>query len=150
MSKLSLKRKAAIAVATVGLVGIGGTAAIAYWTTTGAGSGAATASAGGQTVVLHASYATGLTPGQNTAVTYTADNANDSSTVVGALTANVTTSDAKCLPAWFTVTANTSNTTVGGKSTGTQVGTGTLTFLDDAANQDACKGATITVNVNSN
>ncbi|MDP9885002.1 hypothetical protein J2W21_002520 [Sinomonas atrocyanea] len=150
MSKLSLKRKAAIAVATVGLVGIGGTAAIAYWTTTGTGTGNAAASAGGQTVVLHASYAAGLTPGQNTAVTYTADNANDSSTVVGALTATVATSDAKCLPAWFTVTADTSNTNVAAKSTGTRVGTGTLTFLDDAANQDACKGATITVNVTSN
>ena len=148
MSKLSLKRKAAIAVATAGMVGIGGTA-IAYWTTTGSGSGTAAASTGGQTVVLHSSFAAGLTPGQNTVVTYTADNPNDSSTVVGALTATVATSDAQCLPSWFTVTANTSNTNVAGKTTGTQVGTGTLTFLDDAANQDACKSATITVNVAS-
>jgi hypothetical protein len=99
-------------------------------------------------VSLHSSFAAGLAPGQSTAVTYTADNANDSSTVVGALTANVTTSDANCLPSWFTVTAVTSNTNVAAHKSA-QVGTGTLTFLDDAANQDACKSATITVSVAS-
>jgi hypothetical protein len=150
MSKVSLKRKAAIAALTAGLVGVGGTAAIAYWTTTGSGTGNAAASAGGGTVTLHANFAAGLAPGQSTGVTYLADNANDSSTKVGALAATVATSDPQCSPSWFTVTANTSNTTVGGKSAGTQVGSGTLTFLDPDVNQDACKTATITVNVTSN
>lgn len=149
MRKLSIKSKVAVAVTTAGLIGIGG-GAFAYWTTTGTGSGNAAASAGGQTVVLHATFNAGLTPGESEAVTYTADNGNDTSTVVGALTASVSTSVAQCDPAWFSVTALTSNSTVAGHTTGVSVGTGTLTFKDSAANQDACKGAIITVSATSN
>ncbi|MEA5453771.1 hypothetical protein SPF06_03460 [Sinomonas sp. JGH33] len=149
MKKLSIKGKVAVAVTTAGLVGIGG-GAFAYWTTTGSGSGNAAASAGGQTVTLHATFTGGLTPGQSQSVAYTADNANDTSTVVGALSASVSTSNAQCLPSWFTVSANTSNSTVAAHASGVSVGSGTLAFNDSAADQDACKGATITVSVTSN
>lgn len=149
MNKLSLKSKTAVAIATAGMLTVGG-AAFAYWTTTGSGGGSASASSGGGTVALHASFAAGLAPGQSTSVAYTADNSSDTSTVVGALSATVSTSDAQCLPAWFTVTANTSNSPVAAHSTATSVGSGTLTFNDSAADQDACKGATITVTVTSN
>ena len=150
MNTLTKKTKAALAVATAGMLSVGGAAAFAYWTTTGSGSGAASASAGNGLVTLHATFNAGLTPGQSTSVAYTADNANDSSTVVGTLTPSVSTSDANCLPTWFTVTAKSASATVPGKSSGTSVGSGTLTFNDSAANQDACKSATITVNVTSN
>lgn len=149
MRKLSIKSKVAVVVATAGLVGIGG-GAFAYWTTTGSGSGNAAASAGGQVVTLHAAFNAGLTPGQSTAVAYTADNANDTSTVVGALSASVSTSVPQCDPTWFNVTAVTSNSTVAAHASGVSVGSGTLTFKDSALNQDACKGAVITVSVTSN
>jgi hypothetical protein len=149
MSTLSKKNKIAVAAATAGMLALGGGAAIAYWTTTGSGGGSAAASAGGGTVTLHAAFNTDLAPGTSSPVAYTADNANDSSTDVGALSATVSTSDTGCLPEWFDVTAVTSNSTVAARSTGTSVGAGTLTFKDSAANQDACKGATITVNVSS-
>jgi hypothetical protein len=147
---MTKKTKAALAVATAGMLSVGGAAAFAYWTTTGTGTGSAAASAGGGTVTLHSSFADGLAPGQSESVTYTADNSSDTSTVVGALTASVATSDAGCLPDWFTVTANSDNATVGAHTTSSvKVGSGTLKFNDSAANQDLCKGATITVNVTS-
>lgn len=150
MNTMTKKTKAVLAVASAGMLSVGGAAAFAYWTTTGTGTGSATASAGGGTVTLHSSFAQGLAPGQSTAVTYTADNSSDTSTVVGALQATVATSDASCLPEWFTVTANTDNAAVAAHTTSSvKVGSGTLAFNDSTANQDACKSATITVNVSS-
>ncbi|MFJ5957687.1 hypothetical protein ACIQC5_17235 [Paenarthrobacter sp. NPDC092416] len=150
MRKLSKKSRITAAVAGVALVAVGGGAAYAYWTTTGSGNGSAANSSGGGTVTLHATFDAGLAPGNAVSVAYTADNATTTGTVVGALSATVTTSDAGCLPAWFDVTAVTSNTLVAANTTGTSVGSGTLTFNDSGTvNQDACKSATVTVNVSS-
>lgn len=150
MNTLTKKTKAAIAVATAGMLSVGGAAAFAYWSTTGSGTGGATASAGNGVVTLHANFTPGIAPGTSEQVTYTADNANASSTVVGALTASVSTSNPQCDASWFTVTADTANVRVGANTQGTQVGAGTLAFLDTADNQDACKTATITITVTSN
>jgi hypothetical protein len=149
MRKLTKKSKVIAVAASVALVAVGGGTAYAYWTTTGAGTGTAANSTGGGTVTLHANFAAGLAPGNSEPVTYTADNSTTTSTVVGALTAKVTTSVPECLPAWFTVSATSSKSTVAANSTGTQVGDGTLAFLDSAANQDACKSAVVTVTVGS-
>jgi hypothetical protein len=151
MRKMTKKNKVLAAAGALALVAGGGSAAYAYWTTTGTGSGQATNSAGGGTVTLHAIFTGGLAPGTSKAVTYTADNASTTtSTKVGALTASVTTDLAGCLPEWFDVTANTSNTTVAKGDVGTVVGSGTLTFNDSATvNQDACKGAVVTITAGS-
>lgn len=149
MRKLTKKSKVIAVAASVALVAVGGGTAYAYWTTTGTGTGNAANSTGGGTVTLHASFAGGLAPGNSVPVAYTADNSTNTGTVVGALTASVTTSVPGCLPAWFTVSANTSNSPVAANSTGTSVGSGTLTFLNDDANQDACKSAVVTVTVGS-
>jgi hypothetical protein len=85
-------------------------------------------------------------------VGYTADNSDaNTSTKVGALTSSVETDKSGCLPEWFSVTSDTSNTTVTAKnSTGTSVGSGILKFNDSATvDQSACKGATVTINVSS-
>lgn len=151
MRKLSKKSRITAAVAGVALVAVGGGAAYAYWTTTGSGSGSATNSTGGGTVTLHANFDGGLAPGNQVPVAYTADNSSSTGTVVGALSANVTTNVAGCLPAWFEVTAVTSNSQVAANTTGTSVGSGVLKFNDNASvNQDACKSAIVTVNVTSN
>ncbi|HAG58436.1 MAG TPA: hypothetical protein DIT15_05485 [Arthrobacter bacterium] len=151
MRKMTKKNKVLAAAGALALVAGGGGAAYAYWTTTGAGSGTATNSAGGGTVTLHANFTGGLTPGDSRAVTYTADNADpNTSTNVGVLTATVTTDKAGCLAIWFPVTADTSSTTVAKNSTGTSVGSGTLTFTDLAGtDQSACKGAVVTITVGS-
>lgn len=149
MRKMTKKNKVLAAAGALALVAGGGGAAFAYWTTTGTGSGTGANSAGGGTVDLHATFADGLAPGNAVSVAYTADNLSTTATQVGALTSWVTTSDAGCLPAWFTVTSVTSNSLVAAHAVGTSVGAGTLTFLDSAANQDACKTAVITVHVTS-
>ena len=149
MRKLSKKGKVYAVAASIALVAASGGAAFAYWSTTGSGSGSAANSAGGGTVTLHATFNAGLAPGNSTAVAYTADNSSNTSTVVGALSATVSTSDPNCLASWFTVTATTSNSTAAPNSVGTSVGSGTLTFANSAVNQDACKSATVTVTVSS-
>ena len=149
--------KATVAIGTAGILVASAGAAYAYWTTTGSGSGSAAASSGAGTVTLHASFPTAaLAPGAANAqaVAYTADNANTYSTKVGALTVTSVTVDSThatngCLAADFSATAVTSNTTVAASSTGTSVGSGTITMADTAADQSACKGATITINVTS-
>ncbi|MCP9001771.1 hypothetical protein NFC73_18865 [Pseudarthrobacter sp. RMG13] len=151
MRKMTKKNKVLAAAGALALVAGGGGAAYAYWTTTGEGSGEATNSEGGGTVTLHADFDGGLTPGDVRSVSYTADNADpNTSTKVGVLTASVTTDVAGCLPAWFDVTAETSNTTVDADSAGTSVGSGTLTFKDSATeDQSACKGSVVTITVGS-
>jgi len=150
MRKMTKKNKIAAVAMSAALVAVGGGAAYAYWSTTGSGTGSAAASAGNNEVTLHSSFAVGIAPGETRAVTYTADNSNTSSTVVAGLAPTVATSDpTKCLASWFTVDATTTPVPVTAKTNGTTVGTGTLTFLDSADNQDACKAATITVNVTS-
>lgn len=150
MRPMTKKNKIAAVAASAALVAVGGGAAYAYWSTTGSGSGSANASPGTQAVVLHTAFDDGIAPSGTRTVTYTADNPNSSSTTVGGLVATVTTSTAACDPGWFSVTAPSGTTSVAKNSTGTMLGTGTLTFTDLAINQDGCKGATIYVGVTSN
>ncbi|WP_427174708.1 hypothetical protein [Arthrobacter sp. 92] len=150
MRTMSKKSKVAAVAASVALVAVGGGAAYAYWSTTGSGTGSATTSAGTAPVVLHAAFAQGLAPGGQEDVTYTADNPNSSSTMVGSLATTVTTSDPGCLPEWFISTPPATNTAVAANATATALGTGTLSFTDNASvNQDPCKNATITLTVTS-
>ena len=142
--------KKSVAAATAALVLVGGGAAYAYWTTTGSGTGSATAASSNGTIVLHASFADGLTPGASEPVVFTADNTNSSSLQVGTITSVVTTNVAGCLAADFSVPAVLSNTTVTAGATGAAVGSGTISFQDTAVSQDACKGAVITITATSN
>ncbi|WP_457945979.1 hypothetical protein ACTAQI_11495 [Pseudarthrobacter sp. alpha12b] len=150
MRPMTKKNKIAAVALSATLLAAGGGAAYAYWSTTGSGTGSAAASSGTKDVVLHTSFSKDIAPGESRTVTYTADNPNTSSTVVGSLAASVVTSDpTNCLADWFTIDAPVASTPVPATSTGTPLGTGTLKFLDTADKQDACKGATITVNVTS-
>ena len=151
MRNLSKKSKTIIAGAAIaGLASAGG--AYAYWTTTGSGTGAATNASSNGVIVLHGTYAGGLTPAATRAVTFTADNAGTSSLYVGDITlASVTTDKPSCVVADFTMPVVTSNTTVPATSSLFALnGAGTLTFADTAANQDGCKGAVVTLHLTSN
>ncbi|WP_045729411.1 hypothetical protein [Pseudarthrobacter chlorophenolicus] len=149
MRPMTKKNKVAAVAVSAALLAAGGGAAYAYWSTNGSGTGSAAASSGTKDVVLHTAFSKDIAPGETREVTYTADNPNTSSTVVGSLAATVATSNAACLPAWFDITAPAASTAVSAGATGADLGKGTLTFNDLATNQDACKGATITVNVTS-
>lgn len=150
MRPMTKKNKIAAVALSATLLAAGGGAAYAYWSTTGSGTGSAAASSGTKDVVLHTSFSADIAPGEERVVTYTADNPNTSSTVVGSLAASVATSDpTNCLASWFVVDAPTGSTAVAAGAKGASLGTGTLTFTDTATNQDSCKSATITVNVTS-
>jgi hypothetical protein len=144
--------KKALAVVTAVALLAGGGTAFAYWTTTGSGTGSATNASANGTIVLHAAFANGLTPGASQTVTYTADNAGTSSLYVGTITPTVSidAGHSGCLVGDFTIPATNSNTTVAAGASGVAAGTGTLTFANTALNQDGCKGAIVTLTLASN
>lgn len=145
-SKKGIALLASLTIAVVASVG-----AYAYWTTTGSGTGSAANAASNGSIVLHASFAPGLTPGATKPVSFTADNTNSSSLRVGTVSSVVSTSDADCLPADFTVPDAIENQTIPANTSGVALATGsTITFADTAVNQDACKGATVTLTLSSN
>lgn len=147
------KKIAAVAVAAAVVVAGAGTA-FAYWTTTGSGTGSATNASSNGTIVLHASFDNGLTPGASEPVSYTADNAGTSSLYVGTITPTVSIDSAHatagCLVGDFTIAPTASNTTVPANTSGMSVGSGTLSFADTSVNQDGCQGAVITLTLASN
>lgn len=140
------KRRSIAGVAVAALLALS-VAAYAYWTTTGSGSGSAANAGANGTLVLHASFDAGLTPGGSTPVTYTADNSGTSSLQLHNIHSVVTTSDDGCKASDFSIADVTSDVTVPKSTTGKTVGTGTLAFADTDVNQDACKGATVTLTV---
>ena len=148
MRKLHLTKKTA-AVAAVLTLGTGA-AAYAYWTTNGAGTGSAANATSNGSVVLHGTFSDGLTPGASEAVVFTGDNAGSSNLYVGTIHSVVSTSNAACLPADFTVADFASNTIVPAATNGVALGSGSINFANTALDQDACKGATITLTLTSN
>jgi hypothetical protein len=151
MRRFTKKQYLVAGVAAAIIAGTAGSA-IAYWTTSGSGSGNANTASANGTIVLHATFAAGLTPGAHEAVAYTADNGGSSSLLVGTITPTVSidSGHSTCLATDFTIAPTTSNTTVPKNSTAVSVGAGDLAFADTAVNQDGCKGATVTLTLSSN
>jgi hypothetical protein len=155
-----IKSKKGIALLTMLVVAaVAAFGAYAYWTTTGAGSGSAQNASTNGTLVLHASFAPGLTPGASEAVSYSADNGNSSSLQVGTVHAVVsvsnaydaTTNPSGCKASDFTVADVAENQTIPANTTSSVAlaHDGLITFADTAANQDGCKGATVTLTLSS-
>jgi hypothetical protein len=150
------KRK--IALLATGLLLVGGGGAVASWSTTGIGSGSAANASANGTLALTAHFDAGLTPGASETVTYSATNAGTSSLRVATINQVGSTNVAGCVFAdnFTFAPAVVSDTRVAGtKKTDTPVdvaitGGSTLTFLDTAADQDACKGAIVTLALTSN
>jgi hypothetical protein len=151
--RFTRKKLAAVAAGALTLgLGVG---AYAYWTTTGAGDGSATVASANGTVTLHASLGDGIYPGGSQSVTFTADNAGDTDLYVDTISldsVDVDSGHATCDTTDFTMDDVTSDTVVTAGASGQAItGTGTLEYANDSTNsQDACKGATITLNVSSN
>jgi hypothetical protein len=145
-----LRKKRALgvlsAIAVLAVAGI----AVAYWTTTGSGEGSGKVAASNGTLVLHGSITEALTPGGKSAVTFTADNLGTSSLQVGTVHAVVSTNKLGCEPKDFTI-ADTEENQVIAKESSTVALTkdGSISMADTAVNQDACKGATITLTLSS-
>jgi len=152
MRKLTRRRYVAALAAIAALALASG--AYAYWTTTGSGTGSASVASSNGTLVLHGVAADALTPGGSSSVTFTADNANTSSLEVATISLDSVAVDAGhsgCDVSDFSMPDVVSDTQVpAGESDYALSGTGTLSMADTAVNQDACKGASLTLNLSSN
>jgi len=130
---------------------IGG-AAFAYWTQSGTGSGTG---ATGDTVAVTVNQTTSVTnlhPG-GSAITLAGnfDNPNTGPVKIGSvtttgLTVDATHASAGCLAAWYTLggTATVNAEIAAGNGVGSWSGL-TVVLTNPAVNQDACKGATVTI-----
>jgi hypothetical protein len=149
-----LKKKRNLAVlGTVAVLAIAG-AAFAFWTTSGSGSGSGSVAASNGTLTLHGTITEALTPGGSSAVTFTADNANSSSEQVGTVHAVVsidaTHAAAGCEASDFTIADTAEEQVIPAKTSGVALAhNGSITMVNSAANQDACKGATISLALTS-
>jgi hypothetical protein len=150
MSKLSHKKKiAALAAAVVVAAGAG--AAYAYWTQGGAGTGSATTGTTTAVVVNQTNAAvTGLFPGGPAgALSGNFNNPNSGPVAIGVVTASVTaTSVPACDATWYEIVGTAtpaSQTLASGSGVGSWSGLSVRLNNDLAVNQDACKGASITI-----
>ena len=135
---------------------IGGGVAVAYWTTGGAGTGTVVTSTGVADVTVNqTSVLTDLYPGDSAqSLSGDFDNTNDGPVYVGTVTASIS-SVTKAVGAPAGTCDATDYTLAGAAMTvdaqvpvGLGVGSwtgATIKFNDKATNQDACKGATVTL-----
>ncbi|WP_270889594.1 hypothetical protein [Pedococcus sp. 5OH_020] len=154
MRILSTKKKK-IAAATLALVAIGGGAAVAYWTTDGAGAGSASTGTTQPITVNQTSTVANLAPGTDPqALSGNFDNPNSSSVFVDRVTAAV--SDVKDAEGGsITGTCATDNFAITGTANvGAQVAAGdgvgswsglSIRLVNTDSNQDGCKNATAVV-----
>jgi len=160
-AKKRSKKPLAILIVTAVLVA-GGGAAFAYWTAAGSGSGsAASGSTSGAVTVVQTSVISNVRPGgaaQTLSGNFT--NTNDSPTYVANVIATIGTVTKATGAAAGTCDATDYVISGGTMAVAAQVPTGTvqgawtgatLAFTNKAAvNQDACKGATVTISYSSN
>jgi hypothetical protein len=145
--KMTKKRFAVLGV--IAVLAVAG-AAVAFWTTTGAGEGSGKVKSGNGTLVLHGSISNELTPGSTSPVTFTADNSNSSSLQVGTVHAVVTTDKEGCTASDFVINDTAENQTIPAHEEGVALAKdGSIEMVDSKENQDACKGATVTLTLES-
>jgi hypothetical protein len=148
-----INKKRALVLGAVAILAVAGVA-VAYWTTTGSGSGSGSVAASNGTLALHGTISNELTPGSTSPVTYTADNSNTSSLQVGTVHAVVsideTHATAGCKASDFSIADTAENQVIpAGKSGVALAKNGSITMADSAENQDACKGASISLALTS-
>jgi hypothetical protein len=139
------------------LVAIAGVA-FAYFTSNGSGTG--TASVGSSSAVtLHGSVSSTLYPGASSPVSFTVDNPSSGSERVGTISLSSISVDAGhsgCSTVIsggnpdFTMAPVTVNQVFAPGNGQAVSATGTLTMNDTGVSQDACQGATLTLNLTSN
>lgn len=140
----------------VGLAIVG--IAVAYFTSSGSGTGTATVGSSSN-LTLHGAVAGALAPGASSTVTFTADNPSSGAELVKTIHLASIAPDAGHSSCSVVITggnpdftlpdvlANQSISPGNGQAITT---TGTLTMRDTGVSQDACQGATLTLNLTSN
>jgi hypothetical protein len=151
--KVLRKKRTLGVISAIAVLAVAGLA-IAYWTTTGSGSGSGSVAAGNGTLTLHGTISSALTPGGNSAVAFTADNSGTSSLQVGTVHAvvSIEKEHAKegCEASDFTIADTTENQVIAAGAEGAELAqAGSIAMTDTEANQDACKGASISLELSS-
>lgn len=151
------KKRALIAVTATCVVALAG-AAFAYFTTTG--SGTTTAKTGSSTALtLHATVTGNLYPGTSSPVSFTVDNPSPGSQRVGSISLSSITVDgahSTCSTVItggnpdFTMSAVAVNSSFPSGNGQSVTPAGSLKMNETGVNQDACQGATLTLNLVNN
>jgi hypothetical protein len=147
MNRFSKKMKVAVGVVALTMVAAG---AYAFWTGGGSGDGTATVASGG-TATLVGTVAPGLAPGLNRAVTFTALNGSTAPIQIDTLHMDsIVADDVSCLPADFSMADVLVNQQIPVSATPTDLtAAGSLVMANSGLNQDACKGAALTLTLSS-
>jgi hypothetical protein len=138
----------------IGITGI----AIGYFTSSGAGTGAATVGSS-SSVTLHATISSNLFPGSSSPVTMTVDNPSSGVQRIGTVSLSSITVDAghsSCATTIsggnpdFTMAAVPVNQVFPPGNGQTVSATGTLAMNETGVNQDACQAAILTLHLTNN
>ncbi|HVW81274.1 MAG TPA: hypothetical protein VHB69_10095 [Mycobacteriales bacterium] len=146
MRKINNKKKAAAILGGGALVLTSGGVALAYWTSTGSGSGTAATGSVQNVSVVQTSTSSGLYPGGSVQLSGNFNNTNTGKVYVGTVTATIGTLPQGCVAGDFSISGTGAVNAEIPSGTGVGSWSGiTLTMNDTAANQDACKSQTIPV-----
>ena len=145
--KLTRKRIIA-AVAAVSVVAIAAVA-IAYWTTGATGNGTGSVESTAATVTLVGTVDNQLHPGGSSPVTIKANRDSQTSLRIGQVTGTVSVDSAHatagCLAGDFSFSTPAGDQTVTAGSGQQTLTSGTVQMANSAVNQDACKGASLSI-----
>ena len=147
---LKLTRKRSALLAAIGVLSLSAVA-FAYWTTSGSGSGSGTVGDSTQVVSLVGSVAGDLVPGGDAGtISFTASNPSDTDLRVNTISlGDVLTTG--CDTGWFSMTPVAANQTIPANSTDVPItATGTVSYLNNAADQNACRGEALSFALSSN
>jgi hypothetical protein len=125
--------------------------AVAYFSSTGSGSATATVGTS-SAVTLHATVANSLHPGASSSVSFTVDNpspGNERVATIHLQSVSVDAGHSACVTSDFTMPDVTVNQTFPNGNGQAVTATGTLTMANTGVSQDACQGATLTLNLTS-
>lgn len=150
MHSMNRRRRllALVAVATIAVAGI----AVAFWTGSGSGTGDAQVGTSG-TVTVTGTVQEGIAPGTDRSVSFTAANATESPiqvTTVRLVGVAVDAGHSACVTTDFSMENVAENHEVPASATAEALpNAGTLVYQNTTENQDACKGATLTLTLAS-
>lgn len=144
------RRRFVVLAAVIAACAVAATA-LAYWTATGSGAGSGTtANPGAQTITVNqTSASSGLYPGGSVPLSGDFDNPAANSVHINSISATVTGTDQPgCNASDYSVSGTPAISGGGDIPSGSGVGSWsglTLSMANTGANQDACKGATVTL-----
>lgn len=144
-------RRAVAVIGSIGAIAVAG-AAIAYFTASGSGSGTGAAGTS-SAVTLHGTVTDALYPGTSSQVTFKVDNPSAGHQFVNKIhlvSVAADTGHSGCVVTDFTMPDVTATQDFPSGDAQAVTATGTLSMANTAVSQDACKGATLTLNLSSN